>query len=98
MGGVAHAEQGEVGGVDGVRDRLLGERSEEVFGDLAGGGADGDVAEDLGGEAAAEVLGGGVDADGEGGGRGIPGRSGRNTGVSPLRLRLRPRGRTGCRR
>jgi hypothetical protein len=38
VGGMAHAEQDEVGGVDGVRDGLLAEQR-EVFGDEAGGGA-----------------------------------------------------------
>ena len=38
----------------------------EVLGDLAGGGRDGDVAQDLRGEAAAEVLGLGCDLHGEG--------------------------------
>ncbi len=65
VGGVAHAEEDEVGDVDGVRDLLLAEGGEEV-GDAAFGGGDVDVAEDLGGEAAAEGFGVGVDADGEG--------------------------------
>ena len=52
VGGMAHAEEDEVAGVDGARDLLLAEEV-EVFGDLAGAGGDGDVAEDLGGEAAA---------------------------------------------
>ncbi len=64
MGGVAHAEEGEVGGVDGVRDLLLAEEVEEGF-DLAGAGGDSDVAKDAGGEAAAEVC--GFDADREDG-------------------------------
>ncbi len=65
VGGVAHAEEDEVAGVDGVRDLFLAEEG-EVFGDVAGAGRDGDVAEDLGGEAAAEAFGVGGDADGEG--------------------------------
>ncbi len=52
MSGVAHAEEDEVAGVDGVGDLLLAEEV-EVLGDLAGAGGDGDVAEDLGGETAA---------------------------------------------
>ena len=63
VSGMAHAEEDEVAGVDCVRDLLLAEEV-EVFGDLAGAGGDGDVAEDLGGEAAAE--GGGFYGDGEG--------------------------------
>ena len=54
VGGMAHAEEGEVGGVDGVADLFLAEEG-EVVGDEAGAGGDGDVAEDLGGEAAAEL-------------------------------------------
>ena len=65
VGGMAHAEEDEVAGVDGVGDLFLAEEI-EVFGDLAGAGGDGDVAEDLGGEAAAEVL-VGFDGDGVGG-------------------------------
>ncbi len=61
--GMAHAQKSEVAGVDGVGDLFLVEEG-EVFGDLAGGWGDGDVAEDLGGEAAAEVF--GFDGDGEG--------------------------------
>ncbi len=87
VGGMAHAHEGEVTGVDGVRDRFLVEEG-EVLGDLAGGGGDGDVAEDLGGEAAAEVFGIGFDVDGEG-------WSGLNFGVekrvSPLRRQSAPR-------
>ena len=56
VGGVAHAEEDEVGGVDGVGDLLLAEEV-EVFGDLSGAGGDGDVAKDLRGEAAAECAG-----------------------------------------
>ena len=56
VGGVAHAEEDEVGGVDGVGDLFLAEEG-EVVGDQAGAGGDGDVAEDLGGEAAAECRG-----------------------------------------
>ena len=52
MGGVAHAEEDEVAGVDGVGDLFLAEEV-EVFGDLARAGRDGDIAEDLGGEATA---------------------------------------------
>ena len=68
VGGMAHGLEDVVGGVDGVED-LLEVEGGEVFGDAAGGGADGDVAEDAGGEAAAE--GGLVDADGEGWGAGV---------------------------
>ena len=64
MGGMAHAEEYEVGGVDGVGDLFLAELI-EVLGDEARGWGDGDVAEDLGGEAAAE--GRGFYGDGEGG-------------------------------
>src|SRR5260370_31213291 len=82
VSGMAHAEEDEVAGVDCVRDLFLAEEV-EVFGDLAGAGGDGDVAEDLGGEAAAE--GGGFYGDGEG----LAGRrvwhSGRNAGISLLR-------------
>jgi hypothetical protein len=60
---MAHSQEDEVAGVDGVGDLFLGEEV-EVFGDLAGAGGDGYVAEDLGGEAAAE--GGGFNGDGEG--------------------------------
>ena len=60
---MAHAEEDVVGGVDGVGDLFLAELI-EVLGDEAGGWGDGDVAEDLGGEAAAE--GSGFDGDGEG--------------------------------
>ncbi len=56
VGGMAHAEEGEVAGVYGVGDLFLVEEGEE-FGDLAGAGGYGDVAEDLGGEAAALVFG-----------------------------------------
>ena len=58
---MAHAEEGEVAGVDGVGDLFLAEEG-EVFGDLAGAGRDGDVAKDLPGEAAAEPFGFGGDA------------------------------------
>ena len=63
VGGMAHAQEDEVAGVDGVGDLFLVEEG-EVFGDLARGWGDGDVAEDLGGEAAAEVF--CFDGDGEG--------------------------------
>jgi len=65
VGGMAHAEEDEVGGIDGVGDLFLVEEG-EVFGDCAGAGRDGDVADDLGGEAAAEAFGFGGNADGEG--------------------------------
>jgi hypothetical protein len=65
VGGMAHAEEDEVGGIDGVGDLLLVEES-EVVGDIAGAGGDGDVTNDLCGEAAAEAFGFGGDADGEG--------------------------------
>jgi len=65
VGGMAHAEEDEVAGVDGVGDLFLAEES-EVFGDVAGAGGDGDVADYLRGEAAAETFGFGSDADGEG--------------------------------
>ena len=54
VGGVAHAEEAEVGGVDGVGDLLLAEERRSI-GDEAGARGDGDVAEDAGGEAAAEA-------------------------------------------
>ena len=68
VGGLAHGEPCEVGGVDGVGDLLLLEKA-EVGGDFGAGEpvarvADGDVAEDAGGEAAAGVF--GFDLDGEG--------------------------------
>ncbi len=66
VGGMAHAEEDEVAGVDGVADQLLAEEG-EVFGDGAGAGRYGDATEDLGGEAAAETFGIRGDADGEGG-------------------------------
>ena len=62
---MAHAEEDEVAGVYGVGDLLLAEEV-EVFGDLSFAGGDGDVAEDVGGEAAAEGFCVGFDADGEG--------------------------------
>ena len=59
--GLAHGEPGEVGGIDGVGDLLLLEQG-EVRRDFRAGKpvarfADGDVAQDAGGEAAAGVLG-----------------------------------------
>ena len=68
VGGLAHGEPCEVGGVDGVGDLLLLEQA-KVGGDFSAGEpvariADGDVAQDAGGEAAAGVF--GFDADGEG--------------------------------
>ena len=84
VSGMAHAEEDEVAGVDGVGDLFLAEEV-EVFGDLAGAGGDGDVAEDLGGEAAAEVF--CFYGDGEGGCRRTGWRFGRNAGVSRLRSR-----------
>ena len=68
-----------------LRDLFLAEEG-EVFGDLAGAGCDGDVAEDLGGEAAAECF--GFDGDGEGLRRGGLWRFGRNTGVPSTALRM----------
>jgi hypothetical protein len=65
VGGVTHAEEDVVAGVYGVTDLFLAEEG-EVFGDFACAGGDGDVAEDLRGEAAAETFGVGGDADGEG--------------------------------
>ena len=68
VGGLAHREPCEVGGVDGVGDLFLLEEA-EVGGDFGAGdtsramSADGDVAKDAGGEAAAGVL--GFDRDGE---------------------------------
>ncbi len=61
MGGLAHGEPGEVGGVDGVGDFLLLEQG-EVGGDFGAGepvadSHDGDAAQDAGGEAAAGVFG-----------------------------------------
>ncbi len=56
VGGMAHAEESEVAGIDGVGDLFLIEEG-EVLGYLAGAGGYGDVAEDLGGETAAEVFG-----------------------------------------
>ncbi len=72
VGGLAHGEPCEVGGIDGVGDLLLLEQG-EVGGDFGAGEpvarvADGDVAQNAGGEAAAGVF--GFDLDGEGlGGR-----------------------------
>ncbi len=61
VGGLAHGEPGEVGGVDGVGDLLLLEEA-EVGGDFGAGEpvagvADGDVAKDARGEAAAGIFG-----------------------------------------
>ena len=61
VGGLAHGEPGEVGGVDGVGDFLLLEQG-EVGGDFGAGEpvarfADGDAAQNAGGEAAAGVFG-----------------------------------------
>ena len=68
VGGLAHGEPCEVGGVDGVGDFLLLEKL-EVGGDFGAGKpvarvADGDAAQNAGGEAAAGVF--GFDAHGEG--------------------------------
>ena len=65
VGGMAHAEEDEVGGVDGIGDLFLVEEG-EVLGHFGGAGGDGDVADYLRGEAAAEAFGFWCDADGEG--------------------------------
>src|ERR1700761_5022323 len=86
MGGVAHAKKDKGRGVAGVGDLFLVEE-DEVFGDLAGAGGDGDGAEDLCGEAAAERWGFGADREGGSDGRLLP--FGRNGGTSPTPLRFR---------
>ena len=91
VGGMAHAEQDEVGGVDGVGDWLLAE-GREVFGDRAFAGGDGDVADDLRGEASAE--GGLFDADRVGFQRGSARAATRCRAAAAQRCRWRrPRGR-----
>ena len=78
--GLAHGEPGKVGGVDGVGDLLLLEQA-EVGGDFRAGEpvarvADGDVAQNAGGEAAAGVF--GFDLHGEGLGRRVAAREARS--------------------